>query len=99
MPPIEQIGTSRLEPTPAEQPAMDAAAPQQPVPPEPAGEGLTADQIDDLRQRIIAALCTCFDPEIPVNIYELGLIYDITIAPTAEVHVRMTLTTPACPAA
>jgi FeS assembly SUF system protein len=50
-------------------------------------------------RRIIAALCTCFDPEIPVNIYELGLIYDIEIAPGGEVLIRMTLTSPACPVA
>jgi len=44
-------------------------------------------------------LQTCFDPEIPVNIYELGLIYNIDVQPTGFVHVRMTLTSPACPAA
>jgi FeS assembly SUF system protein len=44
-------------------------------------------------------LCTCFDPEIPVNIYELGLIYDIDIAPAGAVAIRMTLTSPMCPAA
>lgn len=72
------------------------------VPAETSGElgpGLTGEQIETMHQQIVAALCTCFDPEIPVNIYELGLIYDITIAPTATVAVRMTLTSPACPAA
>ena len=47
----------------------------------------------------MAALCTCFDPEIPVNIYELGLIYDIEIAAAGAVAIRMTLTSPMCPAA
>jgi len=48
---------------------------------------------------VIDALLTCYDPEIPVNIYELGLIYQIDISPEATVHVHMTLTSPACPAA
>jgi FeS assembly SUF system protein len=62
-------------------------------------EPLTEAQVVDLKERIVAALCSCFDPEIPVNIYELGLIYDIAIAPTGAVVVRMTLTSPACPVA
>jgi FeS assembly SUF system protein len=52
-----------------------------------------------LRERIIEALKTCYDPEIPIDIWELGLIYDIDIAPTNEVTITMTLTTPHCPAA
>ncbi len=40
-----------------------------------------------------------FDPEIPVNIYELGLVYDLDVDSACNVHVRMTLTAPACPAA
>jgi ATP-binding protein involved in chromosome partitioning len=53
----------------------------------------------ELRKQIIEALCTVFDPEIPVNIYELGLVYDIDVKPTGEVDVRMTLTSAGCPAA
>jgi FeS assembly SUF system protein len=45
------------------------------------------------------ALRTCFDPEIPVNIYDLGLIYDLNIDPAGAVSVRMTLTAPNCPVA
>jgi len=48
---------------------------------------------------IIEALRTCFDPEIPVNIYELGLIYDVKVDPSGSVGIRMTLTSPHCPAA
>jgi FeS assembly SUF system protein len=48
---------------------------------------------------IIAALKTCYDPEIPVDIYELGLIYGIDIAGDGSVTVRMTLTSPGCPVA
>ena len=51
------------------------------------------------RENLIAALRTVYDPEIPVNIYDLGLIYAIDIAPEGKVHVDMTLTAPACPVA
>ncbi len=53
----------------------------------------------DLEGRIIEALRTCYDPEIPVNIHELGLIYDIDINPEGAVDIKMTLTSPACPVA
>jgi len=52
-----------------------------------------------LRPRIIDALCSVYDPEIPVSIWELGLVYDIAIGADRRVHIRMTLTAPACPAA
>ena len=52
-----------------------------------------------LKEKVVEAVSTCYDPEIPVNIYELGLIYDISVNPASEVTVRMTLTSPACPAA
>lgn len=52
-----------------------------------------------LRENVIAALRTIFDPEIPVNIYDLGLIYDLDVDEQGEVFVRMTLTAPACPVA
>jgi FeS assembly SUF system protein len=53
----------------------------------------------DLRERVIEALQSCFDPEIPVNIYELGLVYSIDVSPQGEVAIVMTLTSPACPVA
>lgn len=53
----------------------------------------------ELRPQVIEALKTVYDPEIPVNIYELGLIYDVLVDANAQVGVRMTLTAPACPAA
>jgi FeS assembly SUF system protein len=52
-----------------------------------------------IEKRVIDALRTCFDPEIPVNIYDLGLIYGITVEPGGSVAIRMTLTAPNCPAA
>lgn len=54
---------------------------------------------DTLEAQIVEQLRTCFDPEIPVNVYDLGLIYDITVTPTGAVDVMMTLTSPGCPAA
>jgi len=53
----------------------------------------------DLEIRIIAELKTIFDPEIPVDIYEIGLIYKLTIDDDFAVHILMTLTTPNCPVA
>lgn len=53
----------------------------------------------ELRGQIINVLRTVFDPEIPVNIYELGLIYDIQISDSNTVKIKMTLTSPSCPEA
>jgi FeS assembly SUF system protein len=55
--------------------------------------------INDVRDRIIDVLKTCYDPEIPVNIYELGLVYSIDVQETGDVQIRMTLTSPMCPVA
>ena len=55
--------------------------------------------VADLRQHIIEALRTVYDPEIPVNLYDLGLIYDILVEASGLVTIRMTLTAPACPMA
>jgi FeS assembly SUF system protein len=52
-----------------------------------------------IEREVLAALRTCYDPEIPVDIYELGLIYGIDVAPDGAVAIRMTLTAPNCPAA
>jgi len=53
----------------------------------------------DLRPLVLDALATVFDPEIPVNIREMGLIYDVLVDKDGRVGIRMTLTAPACPAA
>ena len=50
-------------------------------------------------ESVINAICTVYDPEIPVNIFELGLIYAVEIAESGDVKVEMTLTAPACPSA
>ncbi len=52
-----------------------------------------------IEAQVIEALRTCFDPEIPVDIYELGLIYEVKVDDTGSVGVKMTLTSPHCPAA
>ena len=52
-----------------------------------------------LKQKIIECLQTIYDPEIPVNIYELGLIYGVDVLPVDNIQVLMTLTSPGCPAA
>ena len=59
----------------------------------------TDDQIATIGEDIIKALKTVYDPEIPVDIYELGLIYDVQISETGDVKTIMTLTTPNCPVA
>jgi FeS assembly SUF system protein len=61
----------------------------------------TRDPLNTLKFQplVIEAVSKVFDPEIPVNIYELGLIYDIDVDSAANVSIRMTLTAPACPAA
>lgn len=60
---------------------------------------LTDEQIASLGEEIIRVLKTIYDPEIPVDIYELGLIYDVQISDEGEAKVLMTLTTPNCPVA
>lgn len=54
---------------------------------------------EELKARVIGVLRSIYDPEIPVNIYDLGLIYGLDISPQGEVQVRMTLTAPNCPVA
>lgn len=53
----------------------------------------------DLERRVIEAIRTVYDPEIAVNVYDLGLIYDISIDPQEQIHISMTLTAPGCPVA
>jgi FeS assembly SUF system protein len=55
--------------------------------------------MEELKDKVIEKLQTIFDPEIPVSIYELGLIYEINILPVNNVQIVMTLTAPGCPAA
>lgn len=54
---------------------------------------------DNLRDKVVAAIKSVYDPEIPVDVYELGLIYEINIFPVNNVFILMTLTSPSCPSA
>ena len=86
-------------------PLEDAPAPSESVAqgfsPANDGSAFTRDPLNTLKFQplIVEALSKVFDPEIPVNIYELGLVYDIDVDADANVQIRMTLTAPACPAA
>ncbi len=60
--------------------------------------GIAADP-REIEAKIVDALKTCYDPEIPVDIYELGLIYAVDVDPSGSVQVKMTLTSPNCPSA
>jgi nitrogen fixation NifU-like protein len=65
----------------------------------PERPAMTTDQVREIENRVLDALRTVHDPEIPVNIYDLGLIYGLTVKPSGTVAVTMTLTSPGCPVA
>jgi FeS assembly SUF system protein len=85
----------------ANETASDAATTTELAPPAAAGKpsALPEGELARLTDEIISALKTVYDPEIPADIYELGLIYKIDIADDRKVAVEMTLTTPNCPSA
>jgi FeS assembly SUF system protein len=87
-----------MKPLPVIQPSQTSVAPTS-GPLQTAGMVNVPETSAALRPRIVEALSTVFDPEIPVNIYELGLIYDVIVDASSAVGIRMTLTAPACPAA
>jgi len=95
--------TSSVEPTDRAHDSTRPAAAPQPVEPGPTatsprptpGSRTPA----ELRDAVIAVLKTVYDPEIPVDIYELGLVYEVEVEPTGDVEIVMTLTTPMCPVA
>ena len=60
---------------------------------------LSISEAIQLQDKVVEVLRTCYDPEIPVNIYDLGLIYEIKPERTGDVYIRMTLTAPTCPVA
>ena len=76
-----------------------AGAPRRAQPPDGAGSAIPQDELDRLTNDMIAALKSVYDPEIPVDIYELGLIYKIDIDDDRDIEVDMTLTAPGCPVA
>jgi FeS assembly SUF system protein len=86
-------------PTLDEGPGLGATLPAAPAGLNPAARPGQPIDKEELEKKIVAQLRTCYDPEIPIDIYELGLIYGIDIASAGDVKIRMTLTSPACPAA
>jgi FeS assembly SUF system protein len=81
-------------------PMMNPQAPDLPAPSTDTASVVEDPQkTADLKPRIIEAISTVFDPEIPVNIWELGLIYDVVVDASGVAGIRMTLTAPGCPAA
>jgi FeS assembly SUF system protein len=63
------------------------------------GSALSAEELEDFTRKLVVALKSVYDPEIPVDIYELGLIYKVDVADNKDVTVDMTLTAPGCPVA
>ena len=86
-PPVEN---APLESAPVENAPLENASPT-------ATEAGGAEQ--GIEDGIVEALKTVYDPEIPVNIYEMGLIYDLNVEPGGRVQIKMTLTSPGCPVA
>lgn len=88
----EETGTTASE-TPA------ATVAEAPAGAADAGTANGGGEANPLRERVIAVLQTCYDPEIPVDIHELGLVYRVGVEDDGKVEVEMTLTSPACPVA
>jgi FeS assembly SUF system protein len=86
------LPVQNFTPSPDDSPANELSESIEDIVPDPL-------KMAEIRPQVLDALRTIFDPEIPVNIYELGLIYDVLVDQNGRVGVRMTLTAPACPAA
>ncbi len=75
--------------------SLDGAGPAK----EPRKSENLSPELQALEEKVIAALKTVFDPEIPLNIYDLGLVYAVLVGPESDVKIEMTLTAPGCPVA
>ena len=100
-PPPLDAGESGDEPAESASSAFDTSALTAPAGPAAASSPVEGDPLKtlELKPKIVEQLSTVFDPEIPVNIYELGLIYDVVVDAQGLAVIRMTLTAPGCPAA
>ena len=96
--PADPIGHEIMQDRVARHADVLDLAPAKPATPVP-GSALSAEDIEQLTADIVAALKTVYDPEIPTDIYELGLVYKIDIDDNRHVTVLMTLTAPGCPVA
>jgi FeS assembly SUF system protein len=94
---LRKLFRSGKEESPAV-PAIDAPT-ANPVDSRPTEEAATAGAPAVTEEQVVEALHTVYDPEIPVDIYEIGLVYGITIEPPGKVVIQMTLTSPGCPVA
>ncbi|MGH6866639.1 MAG: SUF system Fe-S cluster assembly protein [Methyloceanibacter sp.] len=94
MPGTEQAALERT-PSAANEPSAGAPAEIE----ETVGSAIPPDELERLRADLVSALKTVFDPEIPVDIYELGLIYRLDVDDDRNIEVDMTLTAPGCPVA
>ena len=100
---VDPTADTPVAPTPAD-PSLDTSALTAPPPAAESAESAPDVEGDplktlELQPKIVEQLVTVFDPEIPVNIYELGLIYDVIVDANGLAVVKMTLTAPGCPAA
>jgi FeS assembly SUF system protein len=97
---IKSLDVVQAQRTPAAAPVVEATNAPESAKPQ-AAEGKTLSDIERklVEGKVIAAIRTVYDPEIPVNIHDLGLIYEIDVRPDASVKVKMTLTAPGCPVA
>jgi FeS assembly SUF system protein len=86
------LPVQNFTPSPEDSPANELSQSIEDILPDPV-------KMAEIRPQVLEAMNTVFDPEIPVNIRELGLIYDVLVDKDARVGIRMTLTAPACPAA
>lgn len=75
------------------------SADQNTIPSDPKTENKKEHSPEEIKEEVIKVLRTCYDPEIPVDVWELGLIYDIIAATNGDVMILMTLTSPSCPVA
>jgi FeS assembly SUF system protein len=92
----ERLSLSTLGPPSVPPPAVAAPEPDETT---DTGVTLTEGEREEIKERAVAALRTCYDPELPVNIVELGLVYFLDVLPNGVVTIDMTLTAPTCPVA
>ena len=95
----ERVPLDTIEPGPSSEALPPAPLTPDQTAPSNVAQGVLQATVEDIQTQVVEVLKTCYDPEVPVNIYELGLVYGIDIQADHSVTVRMTLTSPMCPAA
>jgi FeS assembly SUF system protein len=98
---VEQLRQEVAQEQPLPDARASAAAPKEEAAPapQPAGQSRQNPRQREIEIKVLGVLRTIYDPEIPVNIYDLGLIYEVRVDESDAVYVKMTLTAPACPVA